>query len=338
MDTPCSHLNTVLSGAAEGEVPAAKSSAAPRLVIRGESTQGNTNSALESDQQCIAFVDYLSFTVKQDEPVSEIFPLRDVILNLFNIPLDSCELSKKGLHGYTHRVTFGGFGLLLYGGESQKNTIHVQISGEGCRLIDDWLTVYTWGVSNDVKITRLDIAHDDYNGVSLSIEKAVKWYEDGLFTSLGRKPKRKLIYDFGDGDGQTFYVGKRGNPKFTRIYEKGKQLGLPDSKWVRAEVEFRAKDQFVTWEALLLPDSFLTGAYTAFAFLSEKQSRFERVNRDANLSLEMIIEWGRTSCGNLINALCLIHNNDYEKVVNTLRRNGIPKSLESHFEQVFGEG
>ena len=39
-----------------------------------------------------------------------------------------------------------------------------------------------------------------------------------------------------------FYVGKRGNSKFTRVYEKGKQFGDVNSPWVRFETEFRAGD------------------------------------------------------------------------------------------------
>lgn len=146
------------------------------------------------------------------------------------------------------------------------------------------------GGSNDAKKTRLDLAHDDYTGVLLTINKAMEWYDDGLFSSAGRPPKRRLIYDFDEGDGKTFYVGSRGNSKFVRIYEKGQQLGESESPWVRAEVEFLAKDLFITWEALLEPDAFLTGSYPAFAFLSEKQSRFEQIGREANLSLDKIIE------------------------------------------------
>jgi phage replication initiation protein len=311
--------------------------ALPRLVIRGESPTGTHHIDLESQDKHVAFVDYLSFTFRNHDPIKDHFPLRDVILGLFNIPIDCCQLANKGRNGYTHCITFGGFGSLSWGGESQRNTIHVQISGQGCKLISDWLAVYTWGITNDAKITRLDLAHDDYTGVLLTIKKAVEWYDDGLFNSAGRPPKRRLIYDFDEGDGQTFYVGCRGNSKFVRIYEKGRQLGDSESPWVRAEVEFLAKDQLITWESLLEPDAFLTGSYPAFAFLSEKQSRFERIGREANLSLEKIIEWGRTSCGNLINALCILHDNDFETVVNILRRDGIPKSLELHFERHLSE-
>ena len=328
MNTPIAHLENSPVGAAEGGVPAATSSADPRLVIRGESPTGTHHIDIESHDKHVAFVDYLSFTFRNHDPIEDRFPLRDVILGLFNIPIDCCQLANKGRNGYTHCITFGGFGSLSWGGESQRNTIHVQISGQGCKLISDWLAVYTWGISNDAKITRLDLAHDDYTGVLLTIKKAMEWYDDGLFNTAGRPPKRRLIYD-----GQTFYVGSRGNPKFVRIYEKGRQLGDSESPWVRAEVEFLSKDQFITWEALLEPDAFLTGSYPAFAFLTEKQSRFERIGREANLSLEKIIVWGRTSCGNLINALCILHEEDFEKVINILRRDGIPKSLELHFEQ-----
>ena len=319
---------------AMGEMAALRAidQSAPRLVIRGESTTNTPFIDLESQTNQIAFVDYLSFSFKDHNPNKDRFPLRDIILELFNIPLESCQHLKGGRLGYEHCISFGGFGSLSYGGESQRNTIYVQISGQGCKQISDWLSVYTWGVSNDVKITRLDVAHDDTNGTELSIARAIQWYEEGLFCTNGRPPKRHLHSDFDDGDGKTFEIGKRGNSKFTRIYEKGKQLGYPASPWVRAEVEFLAKDQHIAWEAILNPVHFITGAYPAFAHLSETQSRFDRINREANLSLEKAIEWGRTSCGNLINALCLLHDEDCQKVIALLRRNEIPKSLTHYFK------
>lgn len=313
--------------------PQAGGLADPRLVIRGESISGTPFTDTESLANQVSFVDYLSCTIRNHHPIIGAFPLREIVLELFNIPLESCQPTRGGRNGYERCIDFGGFGSLSYGGESQRNTIHIQISGSGCRLIKDWLEVYTWGVSNDVKITRVDIAHDDFEGDTVTIQNAIDWYDRGLFCSNGRPPKRHLHDDFDEGDGKTFEVGVRGNSKYTRIYEKGKALGDPESPWVRAEVEFLSKDQVLGWEAILNPDHFLTGAYKAFEFLSKKQSKFERINREANMSLNRAIEWGRTACGGLINLLYLLYDGDSDKVIEILRRPQIPKALEHYYAQ-----
>jgi phage replication initiation protein len=220
---------------------------------------------------------------------------------------------------------------MLFGGASQRNTIHVQISGAGCKLVRDWLAVYTWGESNNVKLTRLDIAHDDHDGHQIDIASAIKWYDDGLFCDKGRPPKRHLRDDFNDGSGKTFYIGSRGNSRFARIYEKGKQLGDPTSKWCRAEIEFRAVDQELSWSAVVSPDTYFAGAYKALSFLTTRQSKFERIRREETIAFDQAVHWGRQNVGQLINLLCLKHDNDSEKVVADLRRDGIPKKLERYF-------
>jgi len=316
------------------DVPAPQAGgwADPRPVIRGETIRDTPLSDTESLNSTFTFIDYLSFTYRSAEPITDRFPLQDIILNLFRIPLESIKYNKGGRNGYDHCITFEGFGCLCYGGFSQKQTVYIQLSGQGCRLIEDWLAVYSWGISNNTKITRLDIAYDDYSGIQVNIKKAIAWYEEGLFSSNGRPPKRHLHDDFDNGDGKTFYVGKRQNSRYLRVYEKGKKEGNPDSLWCRAEVEFKSKDLRIEWEAVLNSDQYLSGAYKAFEFLSIEQCRFERISRDENIALSRAIEWLRTAGGQTINLLLLLNDNDPARVIELIRRTGIPKKLEPLYQ------
>ncbi len=322
---PNNHIGRVQSGVARLGSAGLHS---PHYVIRGESTNNYSNIDHESQ---LTFIDYIAFTVRHVERSETAFPLQDVILNLFCIPIESLTPIGKGRYGYTNSIGFGSYGNMLFGGASQRNTIHVQISGTGCKLVRDWLAVYTWGESNNVKLRRLDIAHDDHDGIEIDIARAINWYDKGLFGDRGRPPKRQLFDDFNDGSGKTFYVGARGNSRFVRIYEKGKQLGDPESKWCRAEIEFKAVDQIIPWSAVVDSDPFFAGAYKALSFLTTRQDKFERIRREEAIAFEQALHWARQHVGQFINLLCLKHDNDSEKVVADLRRDGIPKKLEQYF-------
>jgi phage replication initiation protein len=124
------------------------------------------------------------------------------------------------------------YGLLAYGGESQKGSIHVEINAQGCAAVVHWEEIAEWGEKRNAVITRLDLAHDDFTGDEITVGVGLDWYREGRFNQSGRPPKAKLIDDLGSGEGRTFYVGNRKSGKYLRIYEKGKQLGDPSSPWL----------------------------------------------------------------------------------------------------------
>ena len=74
------------------------------------------------------------------------------------------------------------------------------------------------------------------------MEDVVALYHQGAFNRGGRPPKLKEAGDWIKhcGYGRTLYLGARGNGKFLRIYEKGKQLGDRTSPWIRYEVELHS--------------------------------------------------------------------------------------------------
>lgn len=311
---------------------------APHIVIRGETIINTPYTIKESPSYPLAFIDYLSFSHRSNLPFDEHSTLVHALINIFNIPTSDWDRSEKGWNGYEKKIDMGKFGLIAWGGHSQKGTIHVQITGKGCALITDWQGAHDWLKENKCKITRVDIAHDDFEGKEISVEKSLQWFDQGLFNTNGRPPSRRLIDDFGSGSGKTFYVGKRQNGKMARIYEKGKEQGDKNSPWCRAEVEFRSKGRKIEYDALLKPHEYFSGAYECFEFLSTEQSRIKTFTQEKIIKFEAAVIWGRSACGKLINLLCKKENNDYEKVINILRRDGYPKQLEEYAFSIIDDG
>jgi phage replication initiation protein len=121
-------------------------------------------------------------------------------------------------------------------------------------------------------------------------------------------------------------VGKRKNGKLARIYEKGKQLGCPSNLWVRWEVELHSIDRTIPWEALTSPGVFVSGAYPCFSWVSEQASRIRTVKTQDAISYARLKTAGALAYGTLIN-LMLEREGSAERVVELLRRDGVPKRL-----------
>lgn len=239
--------------------------ASPHIVIRGE-TLPRINPAFESSNSApqVAHIDWLAFTLMppfggKANPILWLLPQ---LFEMFGLPAFSAQSTGKGWNGYTHRVNLGEnseYGLIAYGGDKQRGTVHVELNASACAHISNWHTVQQWGESLGAKITRVDLAHDDMKAETVSIAIARAWYEAGEFTSNGRPPAAKLIDDMGSGKGKTLYIGERANGKLLRVYEKGRQLGDPSSPWVRVELELRNKSRVIPWDVLTTPATYLAG-------------------------------------------------------------------------------
>ena len=74
----------------------------------------------------------------------------------------------------------------------------------------------------------------------------------------------------------TLFIGSRGSAKYCRIYEKGRQLGDPDSPWVRFEVEYRKADSVLPIDMLIKPGQYLTGGIPDRGNAFSEQGRTRR--------------------------------------------------------------
>jgi len=294
-------------------------SISPHIVIRGESNIHSNNH--------VALIDWFSFTLTYDYLNTTLEYLKKYLHNLFQIHPDSWYDTKKGWQGYETRINLGKSGFLAYGGATQQNTIHVSLTGYGCHLADDWETISILGDHEGWKIKRVDLAHDDFQGLIVNIPTAIDWFKQGLFTSKGRPPSVQYIDDFGTGKGKTFYIGNRKNGKLLRFYEKGKQLGDTKSPWCRVELELRSKDRIIPWDVLIKPGQYLAGSFDALSYLSIEQCKLKTIQKVSATNYESMVKWGRSATGKLINLMLKVEEGDLGAVVDRLRRDGYPKRL-----------
>lgn len=261
-----------------------------------------------------AFVDWLNFTVH--ESTAHLFgdgvcvTDHEIVLT-FSEKLDQifgygivCQ-NASGRHFYKKSYTLGeNFGLLCHGG--QRNTVLVSISGDGLAAAKPGWEKRLFDFLNNVavqpRITRVDVAHDDYEGANYSVDQAKYEFETGLYCSGGRTPdcEQRGNWYRPNGKGRTFYVGHRVNGKYARIYEKGKQLGDTNSEWCRIEVEFKSVDRVIPFDVLLRPGEYLAAAYPAFSFLAVKQERIKTIKKSTEISYESMCAWLVRQCGSAL--------------------------------------
>lgn len=295
--------------------------ASPRIVTTG----GNSPTPQ-------AHIDWFAFTVTPPEGAGPLWVI-DVLKDM--LPLSAIIPTGRGWNGYKERHKLIGLndtdlGLLAFGGASQRNSCHVELNGQACGLVTAWQAVQAWGQQNEATITRIDMAHDDLDGKELTVETALEWHRTGRFNSNGRPPKARLVDDLGTGDGKTLYIGKRANGKLLRVYEKGKQLGDPNSPWVRVEVELKNKSRLIPWDALTRPGIYLAGSFPCLAYLSAEQAKIKTITKAVSISYESAVNHLHQTGGKLINLMLKANHGDAFAVVNELKREGIPSRLVSY--------
>lgn len=178
-----------------------------------------------------------------------------------------------------------------------------------------------------VRITRIDLAHDDLTGTTVSVAQALAWFRQGLFTTGGRAPSARLVDDLGSGKGKTLYIGRRQNGKLCRVYEKGKQLGDPQSPWCRVEVELRAQSRVIPHDVLVRESDYLAGTFPCLAYLSARQDKVRTLKKSAEISYARMIDGLRTQYGPALHVMLLVEGGDPFAVLEQAIRPGTPKRL-----------
>lgn len=300
--------------------------ASPHIVIRGETLPPN-KPALQA-----AHIDWLAFTLTPPQDAAQ-DPMRWLLPQLFsllNVQPVTCVSTGKGWNGYTTRVNLGEraeYGLIAYGGDKQRGTVHVELNATACAHISDWQIVQQWGETSGAKITRVDLAHDDLQAEIISIAIARAWYDAGEFTTSGRPPDAHLIDDMGSGKGKTLYIGARANGKMLRVYEKGRQLGDSSSPWVRVELELRNKSRILPWDILTTPATYLAGGYPCLAYLSTIQDKIRTITKAVQITLGSMLRNLSIVGGKSFNVLRQVYAGDDTALLNAITRDGIPRRL-----------
>ncbi len=164
----------------------------------------------------------------------------------------------RGRLGFPCQKTYGvddDLVRVLYGAAPEMG-VHVEISG-GClrRAKGDIPAFMHWLYHHGMKITRLDIAIDDYTG-DITPEKLLRYLKNGLALSIFKtyrfieagtiSGKYKRSVDMG----KTLYFGSPASRTLIRAYDKGREqiaefikkghACCPIRPWFRFEIQLRS--------------------------------------------------------------------------------------------------
>ncbi|MEF2266564.1 replication initiation factor domain-containing protein [Janthinobacterium sp. LS2A] len=183
------------------------------------------------------------------------------------------------LNFYTDSWVLGdGMGFVGFG--KQNRTMLIMLSGQGCmNAIPGWekrLYDFLTQVAVRPSISRIDLAHDDFDGSYLSVDWAYQQWKDGGFNFRkgGRPPEIQKLgnWDRPSGKGRTLTIGQRTSSKYFRFYEKGKKEGDKSSLWGRAEAELKNNNTIIDMAVLLNPSSVFVGLYPCLAQFDSRQT------------------------------------------------------------------
>jgi len=219
-----------------------------------------------------------------------------------------------------------GYGYVALGGSSQRATMLINLTGQGCLAakpgwegrLHDFLT----GVARRPTITRVDLAHDCFEG-EYTVDQADQWFDDGLFSCSGRSPSHEHRGDWRNptGKGRSLYVGLRRNGKLCRVYEKGMEQGDESSPWVRFEVEIRNNKRVIPFDVLVDPSGYFVGAYPCLKFFAGgiAPQRVEVKRKAAEINVDASLRNIRASYGKYVGVLRPLLGDDafLEAITNT---------------------
>ncbi|MBV6778851.1 MULTISPECIES: replication initiation factor domain-containing protein [Xanthomonas] len=269
---------------------------------------GPTSNTGQKGQET-GIIDYL--TLVMPETALEDFRCTNIDLLLFRIfgfrgEVVATALRNKNWMFYSHSALLMDregelVGRIGMGGN--KSTVCVSLSGAGCKWVKDWAHVQRQAAILRARISRVDCAHDDYEGERLDVHALRKRAADGEFCQGGCPPRHRFLSDEGHGTGSTLYVGAKGHKELC-IYEKGKQMGLKTSRWVRAEVRLYGKHVEIPLDVLTDPGAYLRGSYDVLReLITGICTRLRTIRKQVDVSVEAGIEWAHRQVGPFLNVL-----------------------------------
>lgn len=241
---------------------------------------------------------------------SAVSDIAELLTKIFGRKYGVVSQNQNGANFYKYSFNFGeNYGKICIGG--QRDSVLIMLNGTGCSLAPDGWESYmyqflTMKSTIKPKITRIDLAHDDLKGEYLDVHVLDQMETDRLFDCGGAPHTVGHLGEWKYGDpkdkGLTLNLGMRESGKFARFYEKGKKLGDKDgeySRWVRAEVEFKASDRVIPFDVLKDPSSYFMGAYPVFAdlFDYERINKLEIITKAAAITLVHSFDWIKSQAG-----------------------------------------
>ncbi|MBQ9673195.1 MAG: replication initiation factor domain-containing protein [Ruminococcus sp.] len=183
-------------------------------------------------------IDWFSFTTSMCSPAN--------IIELLG--MQGCPFQESyGFYGWTKSLFFSNI-RIMFGGDVHEGLVMLEMSGQGCRTFEtlghgDFNNLFRFCLDNkdEVKITRIDVAFDDFTGL-LDLDNIV---EDTLkcnFISRFRAKAKVEITINPDGSlARSVTHGKRSSSVMVRIYDKAAERNRSDEvpHWVRCELQLR---------------------------------------------------------------------------------------------------
>lgn len=203
--------------------------------------------------QNLILFDWLSATIKL--PIDRLYDavdynnsflrsdIEDGRLFIEMLGMGKYEFQKSdGVKGFSKRLWFDGISIHL---PSEKMPLcWLEMSGQGCRAFEtyghgDWLELFQSLQNFKCNITRIDIAHDDHEGIL----KMPTLIEDTLNESYVSKARsHEVLIKMDDVTHEracSIYHGSQKSNTIIRIYDKAKQLDIKNEHWIRTEIQLR---------------------------------------------------------------------------------------------------
>lgn len=180
----------------------------------------------------IVIYDWLSFTSKKHSPEQIIDAL-----GLSHVPW----VESKGARGYKSKKYFSSINI-HYDGRDDMG-VWCEMTGQGCRTFETlskhftygngWDDMFSWIHENGCKLTRLDVAYDDHTGV-LPIGQIVDDTQCGMWIS--KSDYWEVVMS---SVGTSVFIGAPSSKVRIRIYDKAAERHIPDTHWIRCELQLR---------------------------------------------------------------------------------------------------
>lgn len=201
----------------------------------------NTGVERTNEKSLESSVDWLEGTFFGEKSEDEIF-------DYLNLKKDEFTEMATGQNGYKDGYRFGDI-TILYNGKEEMGT-HFIMTGKGCRQYefvhrekDQALgAVIKQVLDSDGKLSRLDLAIDDYHGY-FRIPFLATLIKKGALVSRFKKARKieDILIKDGSTKGTTLYFGSASSDIMIRMYEKNYQMGVEDKipVWNRTEIQLR---------------------------------------------------------------------------------------------------
>ena len=243
--------------------------------------------------KCQVLVDWLTFSVKEQDPAK-------VIREYLGLDPELFQDAGYGLLGYNRVLRFSDI-CVCY--EPRENDffrdmgVCVSMSGNGCRAFETMSKLTQAGqdsvfptlfqllaADETANVSRLDIACDDREGF-LNMEEIV---EKVQANEINSRMKRRDVHFSLEGTqqaGATVYIGAASSEFRVRIYDKALEQGV-EGHWIRVELVMRSANANAFVEDMTNSENV---GKLAAQVINDKFSFIER--DDSNISRCTVCDW-----------------------------------------------